>query len=388
MLQNTIFLRGPEAAELFYDENRFIRQGAAPLMLKKTLFGFGAIQNMNDAEHKHRKAMFMSLMTPEQIQHLKELTAEQWQMAATRWSRVEQVVLYDELHEILGRAVCAWAGVPLSTEQEAAQHIHDLRALFDYAGAIGPGHYESRSARRRLQSWLEEIITQIRDGQLSISEESPASVIAWHRDLEGQLLSPRLAAVELLNVLRPVVAISVFIVQSAHALHLYPECKQKLEADQEYMELFVQEVRRFYPFFPATVAKVRQDFEWNGFNFRTGTRAMLDLYGTNHDRRTWDEPEEFCPERFLDWDQNIFNFIPQGGGEHHQTHRCPGEWITVELMKQALDFLMNNLQYDVPAQNLQINRSRLPGLPHSFFIIRDIRIKNTVFLPKEYPRTT
>src|SRR3546814_10555834 len=60
----------------------------------------------------------------------------------------------------------------------------------------------------------------------------------------------------------------------------------------------------------------------------------LDLHGTNRDRRSWDAPEEFRPERFRRWDGSPFNFIPQGGGSHDLNHRCPGEWITIELMKE------------------------------------------------------
>lgn len=46
--------------------------------------------------------------------------------------------------------------------------------------------------------------------------------------------------------------------------------------------------------------------------FFRGQRVLLDLYGTNQDRRTWKDPEEFEPERFSQWDASPFNFVPQG----------------------------------------------------------------------------
>ena len=88
----------------------------------------------------------------------------------------------------------------------------------------------------------------------------------------------------------------------AHALHENPECRRKLEAGEEgYAELFVQEVRRFYPFFPAVGARVQYDFEWRGYQFPRGRQVILDLHGTNHDARVWDAPEAFRPERFRAW---------------------------------------------------------------------------------------
>ena len=114
---------------------------------------------------------------------------------------------------------------------------------------------------------------------------------------------------------------------------------------------------------------MRRDFELGGYRFPRGRRVILDLYGTNRDARTWDEPEAFQPERFRKWDGNPFNFIPQGGGDHDLDHRCPGEWITIGLMSQATKVLSRHIEYDVPEQDLRIDYSRLPALPRSRFII-------------------
>ncbi len=137
----------------------------------------------------------------------------------------------------------------------------------------------------------------------------------------------------------------------------------------DHCELFVQEVRRFYPFFPFVVARVRQAFDWQGYHFPKRRKVILDLYGTNQDARLWEQPEAFRPERFRHWDESPFAFIPQGGGEHQQDHRCAGEWITIELMKVALSFLTRSMTYDVPEQNLRISLSRMPAIPKSRFVI-------------------
>jgi len=63
---------------------------------------------------------------------------------------------------------------------------------------------------------------QTRAGGVQPPEQSALRVITTHRDLNGALLSPRIAAVELLNMLRPTFAVSVFITFIAHALHHHP----------------------------------------------------------------------------------------------------------------------------------------------------------------------
>ena len=119
LLRPTICMSGPEAAELFYRRDLFVRRGATPGRIQKTLFGRGGVQGLDGDAHRHRKQMFMSLMTPERIDNLKELTAGSWSVYAQSWAAKDRVVLYDEVQQLLTRVVCAWAGVPLP-EPEAA----------------------------------------------------------------------------------------------------------------------------------------------------------------------------------------------------------------------------------------------------------------------------
>ncbi len=373
LLQKTICMSGPEAARLFYDPNRFARHGAMPKAIQKTLLGEGGVQGLDEEAHRHRKQMFMSLMTPNRIENLVQRAAAEWQIHVRRWATMDEVVLYHELHELVMSAVCAWAGVPLG-EKERATRTTEIVALFDHAGSVDFRHLWSRWARKRADRWIEDVVEQIRSGGIKVSEDSAAHVIAWHRGVDGKLMAPHVAAVELINVIRPTVAVSVYIIFVAHALQAHPELRDKLARGSDgYVEFFVQEVRRYYPFFPAVAARTLQAFEWGEYHFTEGRRVMLDLYGTNQDRRAWDRPEEFDPDRFRRWDGSPFNLIPQGGGDHYVGHRCPGEWIAIELMKLAANFLTQRMSYDVPKQDLRIDWSRMPPVPQSQLVIRNVK---------------
>jgi fatty-acid peroxygenase len=319
--------------------------------------------------------MFMSVMNAQQISRLVDITAALLHSYARTWTTVDRVMLYDQLQEILCRAVCEWVEVPL-LEADVRRRTQELSALFDQAGAIGLGHLWSRLARKKTEQWITAIIADIRAGRLSPSPDSAAAVIARHRDLNDNLLDAHTAAVELLNILRPVIAVSLYMTFIGVALHAYPRCRQQLETGTpEYAECFVQEVRRFFPFFPTVFARVRSDLEWRGYHFPQGRRVLLDVHGTNRDARVWEQPDMFLPERFRQWDGSPYNFIPQGGGDHFTHHRCAGEWITLALMKMTVDFLTRQLQYDVPAQDLRINDRRLPAIPRSRFVMRNIRVQ-------------
>ncbi len=372
LLQEAICLQGEEWARLFYDPARFRRHGAAPRRLQRTLFGKPGVQALDGAAHRHRKEMFMSLMTPEKLDRLTETSAAEWEKALRRWSTMAEVVFFDATRELLCRTVCAWTGVPLP-EADVRQRADDFEAMIDSPGRIGPRYVQGLIARRRAEAWIAALIEQVRAGELEAPAGQGLHTVAWHRDLDGHLLDPHEAAVELINVLRPTVAISRFLVFIALALHEHPQWRQKLQDEKEDVrQLFVQEVRRFYPFFPFVAARVREDFSWRGYRFPAKTRVLLDLYGTDRDPRLWQEPEAFRPERFRQWDGSAFNFIPQGGGDHFAGHRCAGEWVTIELMKVALDFLVRRMTYQVPPQDLRVSLSRMPALPKSRLVLRQV----------------
>ena len=292
LLRRTICMRGREAARVFYDPARFMRKGAAPLRVQKTLFGTGGVQGLDGAAHRMRKAVFMRMMTPSRVEELGRISRGMWQAFAVRWAAAGRIVLYDELQELLMRSICEWSGVPLD-DAEAQRRTREVVALFDHAGDVGPTHWWSRFARKRAERWIGGCVDAVRDGRLAAAPGSALYEFAWHRDEAGAPLSTRIAAVEVLNVLRPTVAVSVFIVHAATALHRHPEWWTRLaDGGNAVYEAFVQEVRRFYPFFPAAMARVRERFEWNGHVFPRGRRAMLDLYGTDHDPRIWKDPDD------------------------------------------------------------------------------------------------
>lgn len=373
--KEAICMVGKDAAEVFYDNEKFIRHNVAPNRAIQTLFGKNSVQTLDGEEHQHRKAMLMSMMTSDKLEKLMTIAHKQWELALDKWSQMEQVVFYEEVQQIMCRTACEWAGVPVEADK-VEKLAKDLGALYESAGAAGPNHWLGRNARNRIEKSLEKLIVNVRNDELHPPEHSALHTFSWHRDLNGKLLEPATAAVEVINILRPIVAISIYISFMALALHHFPDEKEKLKTgDEQYAHMFIQEIRRFYPFFPFAMAKVKEDFVWNDYTFEKGTFTLLDLYGTNQDPDFWENPSEFKPERFIDWEENPFNFIPQGGGDYYIGHRCAGEWVTINIMKVSLDFLANKMDYDVPEQDLSFSLVSMPSIPKSKIMIENVKRK-------------
>ncbi|MCI0754631.1 cytochrome P450 [Teichococcus vastitatis] len=372
MLTPVVCLRGAEAARFVYEGERFTRRGAMPRSVLLLLQDVGSVQTLDGAAHRHRKAMFLSLMTPDAIPRIGTLLAGHWRDAVRRWEGGGEVVLLDALAEILTRTACDWAGLPVPDADIPALSA-ELAAMVENAGSLGPSYLVALRLRRRAERRVRHLVERLRAAELEAPPGSAALTIATHRDTDGATLPAGIAAVELLNILRPIVAVGRYITFAALALHRHPEWRERFaQGDEADLEPFVQEVRRLYPFFPMIGGRARQALRWGGHDFAPGDWVLLDLHGTNHDPRLWPEPDRFRPERFRGWQGNPYTLVPQGAGDVAATHRCPGEWITIALMKEAVRQLCR-MRYTVPPQDLSISLSQMPAAPASRFVIGAVR---------------
>ena len=374
LLQTNICMRGPAAVELLCDQTRFTRSGAVLSRFERTLTGVGGVQGLDGEAHLARKRYFTALLTEPEATRLAEMSIGHLRAASRRWPTRQSVVLYDEAREAICRGVCEWAGVPVE-ESEYDSLTRDIAAMYEHAASVSLKHFGARMARRKREQWIARMVREVRENRLRPPAGSALEAIATHRDSNGELLDAQIAAVELLNVLRPVVAVAVYVTFAAIALHEHPECRESVvSGGDEYREMFAQEVRRYYPFFPAVAGRVRDDFEWRGFHFPKGTRVILGLHATNHDPAIWEAPGEFRPERFRNWNGDLYRLVPQGGGDREADHRCPGDRVSVETIKAATKFLGEEIRFDVASPDLSLQMSKLPPLPRDRFLIRNVRV--------------
>ena len=364
-------IRGEDAARIFYEGDRFGRDRSMPTSVTHLLQDDGSVQSLSGTTHFHRKSMFVRMLANDAaLDSLGRIVAEEWRRALGGWPR--QVTLLEEVPQILTRAALRWTGIdPSGTDVPA--RAREFLSTINNAATLGPIDWTTRWQRRRTQSWAKELITNIRRGRTQVGEGSIVGTIALHRDENDVFPEAQVAAIELINVLRPVVAVSRFVVFEALALYRHPHvfvAVSTASAISPEVENFVNEVRRFYPFFPAIGGRVRREFEWREHDFRLGDWVLLDLYGTNRDPRIWDDPNRFVPDRFIEWSGDQNTLIPQGGGAMLDGHRCPGERATVAVMAAAVPLLVETFQqFSVADQDLRVSLRRFPSSPESGFVL-------------------
>ncbi|MDK3257945.1 cytochrome P450 [Blastococcus capsensis] len=360
---------GPEAARFLYDEDHVRRSHAIPEPVQGTLFGKGAVHTLDGEMHRVRKAMFVALLMREDgIASLAKQATTAWDAAADEWACRPEIVLFDEAGQVIAGAVARWAGVAVH-DHEIPGLARDLLAMVDGFASGGVRHVRARRARGRRERWLSQLVRDVRSGVTAVPQGSAVDVVARHRDAGGEQLDSHVAAVELINIIRPTTAVAWFLAFSGHALIRWPQHRERLaDGDPAFTEAWAHEIRRFYPFAPFIGGRAPHEVTFDGERIPENAMILLDLYGQNHDPELWGDPYAFRPERFLDRPIGEFELVPHGGGDPRTNHRCPGEQITVALLA-ALSGKLARLDYEVPEQDLTIALHRIPAKPASGVVL-------------------
>ena len=364
MLQKVVCARGPDAARLLYGPAPLTRVGSMPATVLRLLQDKGSVQQLDDAAHLHRKSLFVAqLMERERVERLAALFRQSWLAALPAWRASGEVDLFAECNGLLTRAALEWAEIPDGWFDPDAL-ARELAAMVEHAGHFGAATFATLWSRNTVERRLEDLVLAVRQGRVAAARASVLSAMANQTHIEGHPVDARTCGVELINVLRPITAVSRYIVYAAMALERYPAWRERFAGGEDgEIEPFVEEVRRLYPFFPVVGAVARAPFEWAGREWEKGQWFLLDLYGTTHDPRHFPSPEKFCPARGISWRDQDYTFVPQGAGVTATTHRCPGEKITVRLIVESVRILCREMGYKYPDASEPVRLDRMPARP-------------------------
>ncbi|KAL5727873.1 hypothetical protein ACHQM5_001018 [Ranunculus cassubicifolius] len=116
-----------------------------------------------------------------------------------------------------------------------------------------------------------------------------------------------------------------------------------------YLKLVVKEALRLHPPAPLLVPReTRETCTVEGYKIPAKTRVFINAKSVATDPKSWENPEDFSPERFLrnplDFRGQDFEFIPFGIGRRG----CPGINFSVVLIELVLANLIHCFSWELP----------------------------------------
>ncbi|GLT40269.1 hypothetical protein SLA2020_144180 [Shorea laevis] len=141
--------------------------------------------------------------------------------------------------------------------------------------------------------------------------------------------------------------------------------KEKDLEKMHYLKAVIKETLRLHPPIPLIVPRESaQDVEVLGYNIAAGTRVIVNAWAIGRDPMSWEQPEEFIPERFLnssiDFKGHDFQLIPFGSGRRG----CPGILFAITINELFLANLVHKFDWTLPggAKENDIDISESNGL--------------------------
>lgn len=119
-----------------------------------------------------------------------------------------------------------------------------------------------------------------------------------------------------------------------------------------YLKAVFKETLRIHPPIPILLPRQStQDVKINGYDIPEGTQVYINYATIAKDRASWDQADEFRPERFLvnpsiNFLGNDLQFIPFGAGRRI----CPGIEFTMRVNELALASLLNKFDWSQPCE--------------------------------------
>ncbi|XP_015070945.1 cytochrome P450 71A4-like [Solanum pennellii] len=116
-----------------------------------------------------------------------------------------------------------------------------------------------------------------------------------------------------------------------------------------YLKAVIKESLRLNPPFPIPVPRESmEDVKLLDYNIPAKTQVLVNIWAIGRDPLSWDEPEEYRPERFLNSDIDFrglnFELIPFGAGRRG----CPGIPFAIVIIELALARLVNEFNFALP----------------------------------------
>jgi len=129
-----------------------------------------------------------------------------------------------------------------------------------------------------------------------------------------------------------------------------------------YLKAVIKEVLRIRAPVPLLVPREAiQDVRVMGYDITAGTQVLINAWAIARDPLTWDDPEEFRPERFLnssiDLKGHDFEFIPFGAGRRG----CPGILFALNVNELALANVLYRFDLSLPSGE-DLDRSEVTRL--------------------------
>jgi cytochrome P450 len=361
----TAYLSDPDSIKAVFTGGDAFRAGEANWVLRPIL-GDHSVLLLDGDEHLAQRRMLLPPFHGDAVRAYADTVRDITLENVATWPRREPFVVRKHTHritlEVIMRAVIGVrAPDRLDTLRGLLKRLVAISDLDVIMFALFPHFGDGKIARRFPPYSIRDQVHAFLDEEIDARRASAApgtdvlSLLVAARDEDGRALSNEELRDEIITLLvagheTTATALAWAFERLSRNPRVLARLYEEIDAAEsdDYVEAVCRETLRVRPVIQDVMRRVKEDVEVNGHRIERGAMAMPAIMLAQVDGKTYAEPDEFAPERFLDAKPGTYTWLPFGGG----TRRCIGAAFALMEMKTVLKTVL---------QQIQLATTRAPG---------------------------
>ncbi|XP_026429032.1 cytochrome P450 71A1-like [Papaver somniferum] len=244
--------------------------------------------------------------------------------------------------------------------------IRDLYPALGWIDGLSGLTRKMNKTHKEMDAFLDQVIEDHLNNKLGSSSDGHETIIDTllrvqkDKTLSITLVRDNIKAIVMDLFIAGTDTISIVVEWAMVQLLMHPEMMKRAQEEvrrvvgnksrvheddthhMHYVKCVVKETLRLHPPVPLLVPRESsEDTNINGFHIPAKTRVFVNSWAIQRDPKSWESPEEFIPERFInnpvDYKGSNFEYLPFGSGRRG----CPG----IQFGLVASELLLANLLF-------------------------------------------
>lgn len=369
-----VFLGNPRAIEAVFTSLANTLALGKVTHVFRPLVGSQSLIMQEGTRHQRMRQLLMPALHREQLHRQGHLICQLAQRRLVEWSIAQSIAIREEMSEISLQVILqvVFGLVPGERYERLKQLLS--RLLEAITSPLYSTQFFFPMLQRNLGHWspwgqfLDQmqqidslIYAEIRDRRSHSRHlrSDILSVLLTARDEQGESMSDE----ELRDQLMTLLLLGHETTASAltwvfYWLHRSPECLERLRSELDslgsdpdpivlsqlpYLNAVCQEALRVYPI--ALISQPRtvtESITLEGYTYEPGTVLVPCIYLAHRSAKTYENPDQFQPERFLTQKFSDYEYLPFGGG----SRSCIGMALSLFEMKLVLATVLSWYEFE------------------------------------------
>ncbi|MCC5641031.1 cytochrome P450 [Nostoc sp. CHAB 5844] len=370
--QPMVFLSNPQAIQQLFTDHLSNLDSRGSAQILQPLLGENSLILLSGTSHQRQRRLLTPPFHGDRMKAYGSIIANITKEVISQWKTGQPFSVRDSMQEISLRVILQ-AVFGLNEGERYTQLQKLLASILDLSGSalrstisflpgmqVDLGSWSPWGNFLRQRQQIDQLLyAEIQERRNHLDPSSCTDILSLMMSARDENSEP-MTDIELRDELMTLLVAGHETTASAltwalYWIHRTPQIREKLLAELDsfgnnadldeitrlpYLTAVCQETLRIYPIAMITIPRiVKKPIEIMGHQFEPGTLIVGCIYLTHRRSDLYPEPQQFKPERFLERQYSLYEYLPFGGSNR----RCLGMAFALFEMKLVLATVLTHI---------------------------------------------